>query len=115
MIYAHSADERLLYARTLRRNFPQVQVAEVAGPTQALLAAEGERFDAAVIHFNNSPEAVELLGSLRRQHPDLPIVAVSGVDRTARATAAGATKFVLAQEWLMLGKHLAELLRLPRP
>lgn len=109
LIYAHSADERLLYARTLARSFPDATIEQFGQPAPALLAAETGGHHAAIVHFTNSPEAVELLKSLRRQRPELPIIAISGVDRAARALAAGATRFVLAQEWLLLGRHVADL------
>jgi DNA-binding NarL/FixJ family response regulator len=112
-VFAHSANERLLYARTLAQAFPQASIAEFGSTASALLAAQAAMPDAALVHFNNSPETVEVIASLRRQCPRLPILAISGVDRTSRALATGATRFMLAQDWRLLGQHISELVERP--
>jgi hypothetical protein len=56
-----------------------------------------------------------MVGQLRLRDIDVPIVMVSGIDRTGPALAAGADRFLLYDEWLMLGTLVKDLLESPRP
>jgi hypothetical protein len=56
---------------------------------------------------------VEVVRGLRVANPTVPIVMVSGIDRRAAATEAGANAFLLYDEWLRIGTVVAELLGAP--
>jgi hypothetical protein len=110
LVKANAEEERMLYTSTLLRKFPTARVLESDRTTVALTFATEGPLDGAIVHFNGTPEAIEFLQALRRTHPELPIIATSGVDRTSKALAAGATRFVLAAEWLTLGSLMQEML-----
>jgi hypothetical protein len=114
LVKANAEEERMLYTSTLLRKFPTARVLECDRTTRALTAATDGPLDGAIVHFNGTPEAIELVQALRRTHPALPIIATSGVDRATKALAAGATRFVLAAEWLTLGSLMQEMLSPPR-
>lgn len=100
----------MLYRRTLLRKFPAAVVVECDNTLAALATATDGPVDGAIVHFNATPEAIEFLQALRRTHPAVPIIAVSGVERSTKALTAGATRFVLAGEWLTLGTLMQELM-----
>jgi hypothetical protein len=56
---------------------------------------------------------VELVEAFRKINPSVPIVMVSGIERTTPALAAGADRFLLFDEWLRIGTIVQELLGLP--
>lgn len=58
-------------------------------------------------------EGAELVQRLRDADPKVPIIRVSGIDRTANARAAGATAFLHYDEWLRIGNVVEEHLRGP--
>ncbi|MBA4138140.1 MAG: hypothetical protein C0518_12560 [Opitutus sp.] len=108
LIAADQIDERVLYARTIMRKYPQSVVTECDlesvqrwGPGQC-------HFDAAVIHFNGTPEAHAAVAAVRRWSRRVPIVALSGVNRGTEAIAAGVDRFILADQWLLLAPVLAD-------
>lgn len=100
----------MLYRRTLLRKFPAAVVVECDNTLAALATVTDGPVDGAIVHFNATPEAIEFLQALRRTHPAVPIIAVSGVERSTKALTAGATRFVLAGEWLTLGTLMQELM-----
>ena len=110
LIYASSEDERLIYRRTLLRHFPRALPIECASPTEALLDADIGPLDAAIVHINASPESCQLVEALRRAHPALPILTLSGVDRSGKALRIGASRFMLAGDCLQLGRIVQEML-----
>lgn len=110
LVKAAAEEERMLYRRTLLRKFPEAAVIGCDSIPAALAAATAGPLDGALVHFNATPEAVEFLQALRRTHPTVPIIALSGVDRATKALTAGATRFVLAGEWLTVGTHMQELI-----
>lgn len=109
LIVSAAPVESALYARTLNRRFPDALITE-ALPSEAGDYCSHARFDAAVIHFNGAPEAVQAIQAMRRLDPQMPILATSGVNRAAKALAAGATRFELAEEFLNFGRIVGEML-----
>jgi|GEM_PF-4034923 len=103
-------DGRMLLVRTLMRVFPQSAIIEVQDFHTALALAKANRYDAIVAHRAIGADAKTLVQELHRLGPDVPILAVSGIDRTKEVLAAGATRFLNFEEWLMLGSVITEML-----
>jgi hypothetical protein len=53
----------------------------------------------------------ENIRRLRNPDPKVPIIMVSGIDRTAKARAAEATAFLHSDEWLRIGSVVEQQLR----
>jgi DNA-binding NarL/FixJ family response regulator len=104
------ADGRSLLVRTLLRKFPQSVVVECQDPGTGTTLAAKEQFDAIIAHRAGELTGLELLGQLRRISPEVPIVMVSGIDRSKECLAAGATAFLNYDAWLNIGTLVAELL-----
>lgn len=102
LIASANEDERILYRRTIARKFPAALVMDCGLVAVQKLEDWNVKFDAAVIHFNGTPEAHAAVTHLRNLNKKLPIVALSGLNRAAEAIAAGVTRFLPAEEWLML-------------
>ena len=107
LVIDHNPDSGSLLVRSLARKFPQsvIQLAKESG-TAAVVAAT-ERLDAVVLHRTLEDSAVELVRMLRNIDLAMPIVVVSGVDRSEEVLAAGASGFLNYDEWLMVGTFVA--------
>lgn len=110
LLVDENPDGRSLLARTLHRKFPQSITLECVDSQAALAAVTGEKLDAVVIHKAEDVTGVELIELIRRIDPNLPILAVSGYDRTKESLAAGATRFLNYDQWLLVGTVIAEML-----
>jgi hypothetical protein len=108
LVAADHVNERVLYARTIVRKFPAALVAECDLAAVPRWSAGEAQFDAVVLHFNGTPEAHAAVAAIRRWPRALPVIGLSGVDRGPQAIAAGVTRFLLADQWLMLGPVLGE-------
>ena len=75
-----------------------------------MVAAKSPNLSAIVSHRTWELSGAELVQKLREANSQVPIVMVSGIDRTGEAVAAGATRFLLYDEWLRIGTVVAELL-----
>jgi CheY-like chemotaxis protein len=98
-------DHRFLLVKTLLRKFPHAAVQECQNGETALELARTEAYAA----------IVDLVRRLRELEPNVPIVMVSGIDRTSAALAAGATRFLHYDEWLRIGTVVTELLKVGAP
>lgn len=110
LIVDDNADARSLLTRTLLRKFPQSLATECGDATTATLTAQSEKIDAIIVHRAGEVTGLELLPQLRKVAPEVPIVYVSGIERTQEALAAGATAFLNYDAWLGLGTLIAKLL-----
>jgi len=79
-------------------------------PRAALALAQSEKISAIVTRRTIGMGGIALVRDFRRANARVPIVMVSGIDRTAEALAAGANRFLLYDEWLRIGTIVAELL-----
>jgi CheY-like chemotaxis protein len=113
LVVDHNPDSRFLLTKTLLRKFPHVMVLECADAESAVsTAAEGE-LDVIVVHRAESVSGVDVIRMLREVTDSVPIIMVSGIDRSVEALAAGANFFLSYDEWLRIGTVVAELLSLP--
>jgi len=113
LVVDHNPDSRFLLTKTLLRKFPHVMVLECAEAASATgTAAEGD-IDVIVVHRTAGVIGVDLIRMLREVSGTVPIIMVSGIDRSTEAIAAGANFFLSYDEWLRIGTVVAELLSLP--
>lgn len=69
---------RMVLASALRRIRPQWSLAEAANADQALAAVGGGAVDIALIDFNMpGTDGLELVASIRKTHPGMPVAVVS--------------------------------------
>ncbi len=110
LVIDDNPDSRFLLTKTLIRKFPTALLIECADTGTSLLAAENENPAAIVVHRTGETPGLELIPKLRAANRRVPIVMVSGIDRTTEAMAAGATCFLNYDEWLRIGSVVAGLL-----
>ncbi len=114
LVIDDNADGRSLLVRTLLRKFPQSLMIECAEAADATRTAGTEQLDAIVVHRAREIEGVDLIPLLRELSPSIPIIYVSGPDRSQAALAGGATSCLSYDAWLRLGTVIAEALD-PQP
>ena len=105
------ADGRSLITRTLLRRFPVALTLDCVDAGTAVETAGSEYLDAIIVHRAGEVPGVELIQHLRRMNPSVPILAISGIDRTKEALAAGANQFLNYDEWLRVGSVIASMLK----
>lgn len=110
LVVSDSEEERLLYGRTLLRKFPLAVIVECRVVTAALTFERAADFSGVVVHFGGSPEIRGFVENLRKIAPLLPILSLSGFDRSIDALAAGTSRFLPADQWLMIGSVMQDLL-----
>jgi CheY-like chemotaxis protein len=109
LVIDDNVDNRFLLTRTLRRKYPGAEVEECGDLSTAIEITNQHGIDAVVSHRAGEVDGLELVRQLRKHHPILPIIMVSGFDRTREALAAGATRFLNYDEWLRLGTVMDEI------
>jgi CheY-like chemotaxis protein len=109
------AEGRSLLTRTLLRKFPTAVSIECVDAGAAVELVGNEKLSAVIVHRAGEMPGVELIGLLREINRDIPILAVSGIDRSREALAAGANAFLNYDQWLMVGTVVGELLNAPGP
>jgi DNA-binding NtrC family response regulator len=110
LIVDDNADSRFLLVKTLLRKFPQAIIEETQHGDSALARAKSGDLDALVVHRAAEVDGLTLIKELRAVASDVPIVMVSGIDRTKEATEAGATTFLHYEAWLRIGTVVSEIL-----
>lgn len=110
LIVDDNADSRFLLVKTLLRKFPQAVLQETQDSESALATTRSGELDAVVVHRAADVDGLTLVRTLREANPTIPIVMVSGLDRTRTALEAGATTFLSYDAWLRIGTVVAELL-----
>lgn len=107
------ADSRALVVRTILRKFPTALVQECQESATAVLAASTERFDVIVAHRAVDIDGLQLVRIIRAVNAAVPVLMISGLDRTRATVEAGATRFHNYDEWLRIGTVIAEMLAVP--
>jgi CheY-like chemotaxis protein len=110
LIVDDNSDSRFLLVKTLLRKFPQAVVQECQDGDAALAITKSEQLDAIVAHRAAEVDGLTLIRMLRQANPKIPIVMVSGLDRSKEAITAGATCFLSYDAWLRIGTVVGELL-----
>jgi len=111
LIVDDSPDNRYLVSRTLLRKFP---AAAAAVECQTFAAAakllNSTAVDLIIAHRTPEFRGVALIQQLRTLCPTVPIIALSSMNQREAALAAGADRFYLTDEWLLIGAAAVELL-----
>lgn len=110
LVVDHHKDSRFLLVKCLLRKFPQAIIEEAEEGEPAIAIARLGGLAAIVTHRTREHLGTELVSKFRQVNPSVPIVMVSGIERTAPALAAGADRFMLYDEWLRIGTIVKELL-----
>ena len=110
LVVDHHRDSRFLLVKSLHRRFPHASIKEAEDGPTALRLAGGPEIAAIVTHRTPEYLGTELVEKFRAVNERAHIVMVSGAERTDRALAAGADRFVLYDEWLRVGSVVKELL-----
>jgi CheY-like chemotaxis protein len=109
LVIDDNVENRFLLSRTIQRKYPHASVVECGELATAIEIAGHRDVDAVVSHRAGEVDGIELVRELRRANATVPIVMVSGYDRTRAALAAGATRFLNYDEWLRLGSVIDEI------
>lgn len=109
LVIDDNADSRFLLVKTLLRKFPTAVIHECQSSEAAFEMAKTEDLAAIISHRTTETAGITLLRDIRAINPDVPMVMVSGIDRTELAIAAGADRFLLYDEWLRIGTMVEEL------
>lgn len=110
LVIDDNPEGRFLLTKTLLRKFPLSLAVECSSAGTAVTAAGQEKPDAIIVHRSDETSGVDLVTLMRKVAPDVPIVLVSGFDRTQEALAAGANRFLNYDEWLRIGSVVEEIL-----
>ena len=110
LVVDHNKESRFLLVKCLVRKFPRAAIQEVEEGDQAIEIARTAEFDAIITHRTREYYGTELVEKFRAVNDRVPIVMVSGIERSAPALAAGADRFMLYDEWLRIGTLVKDLL-----
>src|SRR4051812_30593609 len=90
LVVDHHKDSRFLLVKCLLRKFPLAQIREAEEGESAIEMARDPALAAIVTHRTREYFGTELVQKFREANGRVPIVMVSGIERTAPALAAGA-------------------------
>lgn len=110
LVVDDNPDSRFLLVKTLLRKFPHSIIHETQEAGAAVAMANANRLDAIVAHRAADVDGLTLVRALREANPTVPIVMVSGIDRSKAALLAGATTFLSYEAWLRIGSVVAALI-----
>ena len=110
LIVDDNADSRFLLVKTLLRKFPQAILQETQDGESAVALVQSGTIDAVVVHRAAEIDGISLIRNLRQTNLTLPIVMVSGLDRSKAAIDAGANTFLNYDAWLRIGTVVNELI-----
>jgi DNA-binding response OmpR family regulator len=110
LIVDDNPDSRFLLVKTLLRKFPQAVLKETQDGDSSVTLARTEPLDAVVVHRAAEIDGVSLIRLIRQANSTVPIVMVSGIDRSKDAADAGASTFLSYEAWLRIGTVVAELI-----
>ncbi len=110
LVVDHNADSRFLLVKCLLRKFPNAVIQEAQDGESAIEMARRGGLAAIVSHRTDEMLGVQLVERFRAVDHGVPIVMVSGIDRTGPALAAGADRFLLYDEWLRIGTVVQEVI-----
>jgi CheY-like chemotaxis protein len=114
LVVDHNRESRFLLVKTLLRKYPGCVIHETDDPEQAVTLAQRGGLTAIISHRTSEMLGVELVARFREVDLKVPIVMVSGIERTGPALRAGADCFLLYDEWLRIGTVVEQLLAHPR-
>ncbi len=110
LVVDSNVDNGALLVRSLARRFPASSIELCRDSGIAIKALTAKGVDAVVLHRTDDGEAAELIRLFLKAAPEVPIVGVSGVDRSESLFRAGAVGFLNYDEWLRIGTVVANVL-----
>jgi CheY-like chemotaxis protein len=110
LVIDDNPDGRFLVSKTLLRKFPNSIIVEAQTAEAAFRALEKGSISLIVCHRTFEFDAISLVVEIRKRNAAVPVVAMSGIDRTTAVREAGADAFLTYDQWLMIGNHVATLL-----
>lgn len=110
LVVDHHPESRFLLVKCLGRKFPAAVVRETETGEGAVEFARAGGVAAIIVHRTREHADTELVERIRAVDPAVPIVMVSGIERSASALAAGADRFLLYDEWLRIGTLVKDLI-----
>ena len=108
LVVDDNGDSRQLLVKTLIRKYPEAVFHECRQGDPAILLAQRPDLSAIVAHRTFDYDGETLVRLFRHVNPTVPIVMVSGYDRSSRALAAGADAFLNYDQWLMIANVVAD-------
>src|ERR1043165_8037183 len=99
LVIDDNAESRYLLAKTLLQKNHHAVMLECQSAESAFVLAEQNHLEAVIVHRAVGATGIELIRGIRERSRRVPIIMVSGLDRRAEATAAGADRFVPFDEW----------------
>lgn len=109
LVVAEDPERLLLLSTTLHRKFPNSVVQTCRDSDAAIEVARNHRLDAIVSHRSTDLEEVPLVEQLRTA-TSAPIVMMAQPHLEKLAAAAGASRFLDQEQWLLLGLTVGELI-----
>jgi response regulator RpfG family c-di-GMP phosphodiesterase len=110
LVLDDSAENRFLLSRTILRRFPRATLIEPNDLAHTLALLKMGGIDLLIVHRTFEHTALEIVQQVRAVDPVTPLIAVSSAARGEEMLAAGASRFHLLDEWLMIGNSAEELL-----
>jgi DNA-binding response OmpR family regulator len=110
LIVDENSDSRLLLAKALARTYPDAVLHETSDVGAACVLVRENPPTAIVLHRTYDYDGETLVALFRRLDRQVPVIMVSGYDRSERAKAAGADAFLNYDKWLMIGTVVGEVL-----
>ena len=107
LVIAEDPDRLLLVSNTLHRRFPNSAVQTCRDSEPALRVAQSQKFDAIVTHRATDLDEIPLIEHLR-QVTAVPIIALAGHHGDRLALAAGASRNLHPDQWLLVATVVAE-------
>jgi DNA-binding NarL/FixJ family response regulator len=108
LIVEHNPEGQFLLSKTLKRKFPEAEVASCQEAGAAIDLLRAAAYDAVVVHRAADMDGAETIRQLLAARPGTLVVMVSGCDRANEALAAGASVFLPYDQWLLLGTVVTE-------
>lgn len=106
---------RLFFSKILDSSVPGVDIIECENSEVALHELGTKKTALFLVHRANDADGLPLVEMLRAASPTIPIIYVSGIDRTDAALAAGATSFLQFNQSHLIGGIVRNILRAPVP
>jgi CheY-like chemotaxis protein len=113
LIVDDNLEGQSILSRMLLRKFPNALI-EVSGDADTALSTARKGVAAMLIHRAGKVSGIDLTDRLRAINPSVPILLLSETEEAQKAAlAAGATKFLHYDKWLLVGSIVADLLIKP--
>lgn len=110
LVLSIDPDTTFFIVRTLLRKFPSAEVTDKGSLAQARDAVHATAYDGIVVHRAAEADAMGAVSDLRKVGPTTPIILLSSTTTPEAASAAGATRFLDPDEWLLVGTLMEKAL-----